>query len=396
MGRTARDRRDLPSPRPVQKIELSEKHLFLRVAAVILLVTMGIGTIGYALFSMLHVEKGMTAIEANNGSLADVAEEFLFQYDLGRGKLSATTEQKALTLLYGEAARKAYMLFAEREEFDEVINVAYLNRHCNETVQVPKELYQALETCLKDSNRMLYLAPLYGLYSSVFHSREDWEAAMADPLKNAEAMDSLRELMEYVRDPEMVELKLLGKDAVELSVSPEYQKYLQENWEEIYLDFGWTKNAFVIDYMADLLIEGGFTHGSLSSFDGFVRNLDEECEGFEYPVYHLEGNVISPLEPFSYDGAISIVYLRNFPLTELEQGRYYVYSDGETRVPYVDPEDGISKAPDCGILGYSKGRQKGCGELLMEMLWDYFSYADGDAMGNAPFSQSNKYEYRIY
>lgn len=378
MGRRARDRRDMVTPRPVQKIELSEKHLFLRVIAVILLVTMGLGTIGYALYSLLHVESGLATIEANNGSLADVAEEFLFQYDLGAGELSATAEQKALTLLYGEAARKAYMIFSEREEFEGVGNLAYLNHHCNEAVQVEEELYRALEIALRGPDRLLYLAPVYAMYSSIFYSNEDWEAEMADPMKNEEARAFLEELMAYVGNPDMIELRLLPDHSAELFVAEEYQSFLkengaEENGEEIYLDFGWTKNAFVIDYLSEQLIRAGFTHGNLSSFDGYMRNLDENGRGFEYPRFRREGNTITNAESFSYDGAMTIVYLRDFPLTGAEQGNFYIYEDGEVRTPYIDPASGLSRSGTGTFLGYSRGNQKGCSEVLMELLREYLS-----------------------
>ena len=371
MGRYARDKRDLPTPRPVQKIELSERHLFLRVAAVILLVILGMGTIGYALFSMLHSEEGLTEIEANNGSLADVAGEFLFQYNLGAGELSATAENKALTLLYGEITREAYMIFAEQEEFPEVRNLAYLNHHLNEVITVDEALYEALAVCMDGPGRILYLAPVYEIYASVYHSTEDWEATMADPLRSEEQRALVAEWMDYIRNPNMIELELLSENRVELHVAPEYQQYMQENGGGTYLGFGWMRNAFVIDNMAKQLKQRGFIHGSLSGKDGFVRNLDEDCKDYTFPVYRREGNTVFPAEAFSYDGAVSIVCLRDFPLTDADRERYYVYEDGEIRGPYIDPRDGMSKAASDMLLGYAKGQSQGCAEVLMALLKAY-------------------------
>ncbi len=371
MGRYARDKRDLPTPRPVKKIELSEKHLFLRLAAVILLVILGMGTIGYALFSMLHTEEGLTEIEANNGSLADVAGEFLFQYNLGAGELSATAENKALTLLYGELTRKAYMIFAEQEEFPETHNLAYLNHHLNEVITVDEALYEALAVCMEGPERILYLAPVYEIYASVYHSAEDWEAAMADPLRSEEQRALVAEWMDYIRDPSMIDLELKTENRVELHVAPEYQQYMQENGEGTYLGFGWMKNAFVIDYLAGQLEQAGFVHGSLSGRDGFARNLDKDCKDFHFPLYRREGNTVFPTEPFTYDGAVSIVYLRDFPLTDADRERYYVYEDGEIRGPYIDPRDGMNKAASDMLLGYARGAGQSCGKALMALLKAY-------------------------
>lgn len=35
------------------------------------------------------------------------------------------------------------------------------------------------------------------------------------------------------------------------------------------------KNAFITDYVADVMIDNGYTLGSLTSYDGFTRNLDQ-------------------------------------------------------------------------------------------------------------------------
>lgn len=58
-----------------------------------------------------------------------------------------------------------------------------------------------------------------------------------------------------------------------LEVSEEYQNWMAENGYETYLDFYWMKNAFIVDYLADLMIENGYIRGAISSYDGFNRNL---------------------------------------------------------------------------------------------------------------------------
>ena len=78
-----------------------------------------------------------------------------------------------------------------------------------------------------------------------------------------------------------------------------------------------------------------------------------------------------PTEPFTYDGAVSIVYLRDFPLTDADRERYYVYEDGEIRGPYIDPRDGMNKAASDMLLGYARGAGQSCGKALMALLKAY-------------------------
>ena len=105
MGRTARDNR--PNLKPVQRIELSEGNVKARIIAVIVFALLGIGSIAYAMFSMLGSKSGWETIEANNGSLGDISKEFVFTYRLGAADMSPTAEKKALTTLYTNFTRKS-------------------------------------------------------------------------------------------------------------------------------------------------------------------------------------------------------------------------------------------------------------------------------------------------
>lgn len=96
------------------------------------------------------------------------------------------------------------------------------------------------------------------------------------------------------------------------------------------------KNAFITDYVADVMIDNGYTLGSLTSYDGFTRNLDqtsaitklnagpdtsgtaEENADYSFNLYDRQGNIIYPAGVMHYDGAESIVSLHNYPMSDKE------------------------------------------------------------------------------
>ena len=369
MGRTARDKRDLPHPEPVERIELSEKHMGLRVAAVILFLALGLGTIAYALFSLLGSKTGWVTIEANNGSLGDISKEFVFQYRLGAADLSPTEEKKALTLLYGEAVRRAYQIFVAKDADADEKGLASLNAHPDMEFVVDPGLYEALSVATKDDNRAIYLGPLYAQYDSLFCSKTDQEAAECDPERNAEVRSEVERLMTYVSDPSMIDLKLLGDNRVLLNVSVEYLAYLKENWDTTYLGFGWMRNAFVSDYIADTLLDAGYANGLLISEDGFVRNMYDGKEEASYAISRRDEGIVSSAGAFRLSGAVSVVYLHDYPLLTTQENSYYVYEDGTIRAPYVNVEDGMLQcATHELILAAPKGdngKTMGLGELVM-------------------------------
>ena len=374
MGRTARDNRDRPHPQPVERIELSEDHLRFRVIAVVVFLVLGLGTLGYSLLRLLGSNQGWETIEVNNGSLGDVSKEFVLQYRLGAADLSPTAEKKALTLVYSDAVRRAWLLFYTAEKSDEVIGLTALNERPNEELTIDQALYDALERVTKDGNRAIYLGPLYGHYDSLFASQSDQEATEVDPLRNPAVKEEIERLVSFASDPAMIELRCLGDCRVLLSVSAEYQAYLKESWEETYLDFGWMRNAFIADYIADRLTEQGLTHGVLSSQDGFVRNLYDGKEEASYTLLRRSGNEIQGAGTMKYSGARSLLFFHDYPLSEAQEAySYYCYEDGTVRAPYVDPADGMLKAAAHEMLLYTDAEHGslGCSELLMEAMQCY-------------------------
>ncbi|MBO4749829.1 MAG: hypothetical protein J5546_05880 [Lachnospiraceae bacterium] len=341
----------------------------LRVAAVIVFLALGIGTIGYALLSLLSSNSGWETIEANNGSLGDVSKEFIFQYRLGAADLSPTAEKKALTLLYGKAVRRAYQIFVARDKDADAAGLASLNARPNEEIWVDPGLYTALEVALSGGSRALYLGPLYAQYDSLFCSNTDEEAADCDPEKSEALREEVETLMEYVLDPAMIELKLLGDSRVLLSVSAKYQAYVEENWEVAYLGFGWMTNGFVADYIADELLSAGYANGLLISQEGFVRNLYDGKEEASVEVSRRDGSVVRSAGAFQLQGATTLVYLHDYPLSPLQAGSYYAYEDGTIRAPYVNAKDGMLKNAGHELLLFAQkgedGKPTRCGELAM-------------------------------
>ena len=116
MGRTIKNQ-NTRRPKPVEKIQLSEKHIHLRVFLVILLLAVAAVSFTYALTSYLKEETGWKVIKVSSAAKANVGDEFTFQYELGGGETSATAEYKALTILYSDAAVKAYEIFSADESF---------------------------------------------------------------------------------------------------------------------------------------------------------------------------------------------------------------------------------------------------------------------------------------
>lgn len=373
MGRTARDRRDLPHPKPVERIELNEEHVGRRLLLTIILLLIGGGALAYAVSQFFAPQSEWITIEANSSAGITCAPEFEFLYHLGSGELSPTAERRAVTDAYTRLCRNAFLNFHNQLEEEGVDNLYAINRHPNEELAVDGALYEALAAVERSGDRTLYLGPVYDRYGSLFYCEDDSQLVDFDPRLSPEVAREYQEYAAFARDPQAVRVELLGEDRIRLFVSEEYLEYARREGVESFIDFAWMRNAFIIDYLARELTAQGYTRGVLASCDGFIRCLDESGEEYSLLIYDRQQEKTCSVAVMCYQGPRSIVCLRDFPVNALEETRFYRLRSGEIRTPYVDTADGLCRNAVSSLTGYAG--DKGCGEILLELLPVYIADA---------------------
>lgn len=359
------------NPDRPQTIELSEANQKSRLILICVLVVIAAVAFAAGVMSFVKGDPGWRTIEVTTGEV-NCSEEFVFKYYFPSTRGAASAANKQIVSLYTEATQKAYWLFNADEVHSEIKNVAYLNRHPNETVTVDPVLYNALEMLEGSGGRHLYLAEVYSQYDNVFLSETDGEAATQDPARSEEIKDYVNQILAFSNDPSHVSLELLENYQVRLTVSDAYQTFVQENEFTNFIDFHWTKNAFIIDYFAQLMIDAGYTDGYIGSYDGFTRNLMTNKESFSFNVFDRIENGIELVARMEYDEPMSIVFLRNYPMANLDRWHYYIYADGTGATAYIDTADGLSKTAAANLVSYAGGNT-GCAEILMQMIPTYVS-----------------------
>lgn len=359
-----------PGQPKIEHIELSEKHLKLRWILVVACLAVACVAIMTGLFSMLNKEPGWQEVEAS-ASGPNCSLDFQLHYDFSADGAGATASYRALSGLYTQAVEDGYRIFTQDLLEDGLYNLAYLNAHPNEAVSVDPALFRALEQIVEAGNRSIYLAPVYVEYQRIFLSENEEEAALYDPARNPELANDIRQMATFANDPAMIDLEIVGQDRVRLKVSGAYLTYAAENEITEFLDFSWMKNAFIIDYMAQLLKDNGFTNGYLASYDGFTRNLDERGTVYSFNVFdRLENAVYLPAQ-MQYDFPAAIVYLRNYPMSYADRWHYFSFSDGSIATMMIDSADGMSRSATDNLVCYSTG--SGCAEMLLRMIPVYIA-----------------------
>ena len=363
MGRTTRGRREPHLPR-VEKIELSDSHVKGRVAAAVILLTAGVALIVFSLTNFLSADAGWQEIEADAGNALHCGEDFTLLYELGREDVSANAEKRELTSLYSDAAKTAYEIFNADVEIEGIANLWYINHHPNEEVTVDAALYKALSQVCEDGGRWIYLGPAYSVYDNLFYMTSADGAVDFDPRLNPYVGTLFQEISKWANDPEAVNLELLEDNVIRLNVSGEYLDFMEEEELQNFIDFYWLKNAFIADYMADRLLAEGYTHGMISSYDGFVRCFDGSGTAFSYQIYHMQEDTPILSEVMEYTGPQSFVTFRSYPLNPLDLHHYLTFSDGSVRTPYLSLKDGLDRCAAAELTVYSQSA--GCTEIALK------------------------------
>lgn len=369
MGRTVKDP-NRRQPKPVQKVQLSEKNVGRRIVLVVLFLAIGSGFLVYGFMNFLRGDSGWREISVKAGSELNCSEDFTLKYNVGAGGVSAGGEAKALSLIYTDAAVKGYRLFNIDESFDDVTNLYDINQHPNEVMTVDPVLYDALKKVSDANCREIYLGPLYASLENLCMSNDDAVAAQFDPEKDDDAAEEAAAVAAFAQNPDDISMEFPGENQVCLHVSDAYQAYAAEMGYTAYLDFFWMKNAFLIDYLADTIRGEGYQLGIISSKDGFVRCLGETGEKeYQYPLYHLSGNEIQSHGTMTYEGPKSIVFFHAYQAGSPDTYRYYQYQDKTMRTPYLSASDGKDHTAASELLVYSG--EYGCADTLLAALSDY-------------------------
>lgn len=328
----------------------------LRAILAVVFLVIALVSIGFGVSQLVNKSEGWRQVEATANQI-NCGAELVFNYCFGQSGMPVNQEYRSVSTLYTQGCEDGYRLFYREGELSKLVP--------NTPVKVEAPLYNALKQIQKAGNRSLYLAPVYDEYARMFLCENEEEAALYDPSQNAELAQQVTEMAAYCNDPAMIDLELMSDSQVRLKVSDAYLQYAEEMGITEFLDFGWMRNAFIVDHIADLLEQAGHTYGYLASFDGFTRNLDSTGQTYSVNVFDRQGTQVDKPAVMDYAAPASVVQLRDFPMAEEDRWHYYAFSDGHIPSVYTDPADGMTKCAVTQLVSYSQ--DQGCVQILLNI-----------------------------
>ena len=386
MKRYAKNK-NLLTPPPVEQIDVPQKHVKLRVLLFVTFIILAVVCFAIVMVSLLKVEAGWFAVPVDSSSVQNCGGDFVFTYYFEKNQDKQYRQQVGAK--YTEASENAYALFNCDKEIEGVKNVWYINNHPNEDVQISASLYNALKLFDNADNRFLYYAPVYAVYNQLFESVSDDDASLCDPAANAETKAYCDAMIAIVSNQSNVHIDFLENSTIRLVVSDEYIDAFGDK-TPIYIDFFWMKNAFIVDYLANVMISSGYDRGIISSYDGYTRNLADSQETFTANIFDKPSDEAIVAGRMAYNKKMSVVMLKDFPLSSDEDG-YYTYEDGTVRSHFIDFSTGENASANSTFTAYSK--TKTCAQIAIELSKIYLK----DSLDDVQIASARENDiYSIY
>lgn len=325
---------------------MSDKHLGLRIAGFILALLVAVGAFSFGVLGIGHKEEGYHDLTASTDQDAllynsGIHATFLFRGSSSTIKLAIAGADKA----YSEALKTGYKLLDPKVEYAGYVNLATLNHHPNEDIQVSPQLFAILTDAyaktLEQRGYSIFAGPLYAEWESILILTEPEDF---DPLVNEEERTRLEELRRRTGDLSQFRLVVVDADAciVRLEVSADYLAFLEDyELEATVIDLNLMREAYLLEMTGRTLAEQGYTEGYLSTDSGLILSLSGQKSG-KYCIYgYADG---APIQAATADVKPGTAYclFQAFSLTEGENAFYVLEKDGtiHLRNPYL-PASGV-------------------------------------------------------
>lgn len=307
------------------KIEVSSKHIKLRIAIVAVAFVVAVTAFTVGVVSIGKKSPGYHLIEARIDSetvLANQAVSFKYWFD---GKSNQIKHGiRAVTEEYSSVFLACYRQLDNQNTYTGQVGIATINKNAGTDVFVSAELYDLLKdayrrTCEKKGFNM-FAGALYAEWQKILILDEPDEF---DPAVNGQIAGRISDIARTVSDLDNFSLEFLDdeKHRVRFSVSPAYEQFCKEYEIDAYaLDLNILKDAYLLQMVAAALSRDGFNDGYLYTAEGLVVNMRADST-LGYDMYTLADGKETVYASLNLDGVFSAATITAFGM-----GSHYHYT----------------------------------------------------------------------
>ena len=274
------------------KLEVSSKHVKLRLILTILFFLIAVAAFTVGVLSIGRKYPGHQTIEAKTDAEALLYNKAVgFRYYLDGSSNQIKRGINALTEVYTPLLSAAYKELDHQNTYTGVIGLATINRNMGTELVVSSRLYDILKDAyartLEKKGFNMFAGALYKEWESILILEDPQDF---DPSNSAFQAQRIAAIAAMVNDLDNFKLEFVNDEihSVRLTVSQKYLDFCRENEIDApVLDLNILRDAYRLDMIAQGLSEAGYTDGYLYTAEGLVLNMSSRVLG--YDLYTLEG-----------------------------------------------------------------------------------------------------------
>lgn len=268
-----------------------------------------------ALIRIIHKDPGFYTVETNQDESAPLyANGFTFTYYFTGKSGEIRAKQLELKNAYSSSLSRIYKLLDPVNTYEGYINLAYINAHLGEDIELDQDLYGVLTAAAA-----LYEQGVFNPFAGALH--EEWmtvnyltESEDSDPLVVPYMAERFALITDAVNDAGNFSFRVVdpGRRVVNFNVSSGYLELAEANeFSSAILNLGWLRTAFELDYVCRMLEKAGYNAGYFTTAGGVSAAMSALPEG-GYLINSLEDR--TPVRACSVDmaGGSACCSLRSF------------------------------------------------------------------------------------
>lgn len=326
--------------RDLDIIEISDKHVPLRIFAFALAFILAVSAFAFAVTALGKKDPGYYSITADPNDeaplyAAGVSLRCWFGGESEEIKANLIAIQKS----YNAVLLESYKLLDPEHEYLTVTNVASLNAKIGEPLSLDPRLYDILldayEKTRDGRGYNLFAGPLYAEWTTLLYLEEP---ESSDPLNDPDEAARLETLAALAGDLSLYSLTVVDEEShtLRFDVDPRVLRELETlEMDAPILDLNLLHDAYELELTAAGLEAEGFHSGYLSSDSGLSLSLSEMKTG-EFRLYAMDGENAESAAAVVAAGGTAASQFRCFSYTD-DSGGFYSVTDGEGTVHFRSP-----------------------------------------------------------
>lgn len=324
----------------VKEVSFSSKNIPLKIICFIIAIIIAVVSFSIAFSKLNTKEEGFYQLNLNkNHELYQKSTNYTMMYKLHGSNDSIKQQLEVLNLLYEQSFSKIAQLVDSENTYENVNNIAYINQHLNEEIEIDEKLYQILMDAYNKTNNSLnysiFSSPLFQKWEK-YSSFDELTIKEFDPYYNLNEEKEIKEIVLEINNLQHFNLQFIDekKHTICFNVSDSYQQFLNDcGLKKNYIDLNILSDAYILDYLIQSFKNNYYEEGYIYSKSGMLINMSKN-ESINYYLNDFKENQIFKFGNFKINKQMSLSQFRHFDSSTLN---YYIIKDEQNKNIYRHP-----------------------------------------------------------